>query len=194
MKIGHSHAGRSALRGEVGRAALSQHAAKSTKPLRITSPRYDGAIAACCPAFRRFPSSVAILLLTLMTGCSTFNKEWRAAAKTTPTPNSIQGRWTGEWRSQQNNHHGQLRAVITQTSPTTYRAHYKATYKTILHFSYIATLNATDTNSPIKLSGQADLRKLAGGIYKYEATATPTNFQSTYTSKYDHGHYEMTRP
>jgi hypothetical protein len=129
-----------------------------------------------------------------MTGCSSFNKEWRAAAKTTPAPNSIEGRWAGEWRSEQNGHHGKLRAVITQTSPTTYRAHYKATYKTILHFSYVATLHGAETNGVTKLSGEADLGKLAGGIYKYEAAATPTEFRSTYTSKYDHGDYELTRP
>jgi hypothetical protein len=134
------------------------------------------------------------LLITVATGCSTFNRDWRAAAKTTPRPNSVEGRWQGQWISEKNDHYGKLRAVITQTSPTTYRAHYKATYKTILHFSYVATLNGGETNGVTKLAGQADLGKLAGGIYKYEATATPTNFQSTYTSKYDHGHYDLTRP
>lgn len=133
-------------------------------------------------------------LVCVMTGCSSFNKEWRAAAKSTPAPNSIEGRWQGEWRSEHNGHHGKLRAVVTQASPTTYRAHYKATYKTILHFSYVATLHGAETNGAVALEGEADLGKLAGGVYTYKGTASPTNFQSAYKSKYDHGQYEMNRP
>ena len=35
---------------------------------------------------------------------------------------------------------------------------------------------------------------LAGGVYHYEGRADATNFFSTYTSKYDHGTFQMTRP
>jgi hypothetical protein len=96
---------------------------------------------------------------------------------------------------EKNNHHGSLRAVITQTSTNTYRAHYRAKYMKILHFTYVATLNSTgQSNNIVTLEGSSNLGKLAGGIYTYKATATPTEFKSTYKSKYDHGHYEMTRP
>jgi hypothetical protein len=144
----------------------------------------------------KYISLPLLLLLLTLTGCSTFHKEWKAASN---PPSSIEGRWSGQWRSEKNNHHGSLRAIITQTSPDTYRAHYRAKYMKILRFTYIATLHATEPNTNktqqlITLQGQANLGKLAGGIYTYKATASPTQFRSTYKSKYDHGHYEMIRP
>ena len=132
------------------------------------------------------------LFLTLtLTGCSTFNKEWKAAANT--PARGIEGPWSGEWRSEKNNHHGSLRAVISKTSPTAYRAHYRAKFMKIFRFTYVATLHGTETNNVVTLEGESNLGKLAGGIYTYKGTATPTEFRSTYKSKYDYGHYEMTR-
>jgi hypothetical protein len=130
----------------------------------------------------------------LLTGCSSFHREWRAAIKQPIPANSIEGPWTGTWHSDQNGHHGSLRCVVTKTSDTSYRAHYRATYKSILHFSYVATLNAHETNGAVALKGEADLGKLAGGVYTYEGTATPTEFHSNYANKYDHGAYDLTRP
>jgi len=39
-----------------------------------------------------------------------------------------------------------------------------------------------------------NLGALAGGRYTYTGRATGTNFFSTYSCKYDHGIFEMTRP
>ena len=136
-------------------------------------------------------ASVAALALT---GCSTFNKEWKAALATPPPANSIEGPWAGEWRSDRNGHHGDLQCVVSKTSETTYRAYYRAKYWKILRFSYVATLHGAETNGLVKLKGDADLGKLAGGVYRYEATVTPTDFRSTYSSKYDHGKFTMSRP
>ena len=133
---------------------------------------------------------LALLFMCLMSGCSSFHKDWKAAGPA----RGIEGRWAGEWRSEKNGHHGALKAVVTQTSTNIYRAHYRATYKTILHFSYVATLNGVETNGVVRLQGQADLGKLAGGVYTYKGTATPVEFKSSYDSKYDHGNYEMRRP
>ena len=131
----------------------------------------------------------------LLSGCAMgFNRDWRAAEK--GPGDGIQGRWKGEWLSEHNGHHGELKAVVTKTSPTTYRAHYYAKYLKILHYTYVATLTGqdADTNGIVHLEGEAKLPKLAGGVYTYKATSTPQKFESTYNSKYDHGHYEMARP
>jgi hypothetical protein len=128
------------------------------------------------------------------TGCSSFHKEWSAAVRAPISTNSIEGPWAGEWHSDKNGHRGSLRCVVTKTSDTTFRAHYRATYKKIVHFSYVATLNGRETNGVVALKGDADLGKMAGGVYTYEGTATPTEFHSTYSSKYDHGEYQMSRP
>ena len=65
--------------------------------------------AALCAAFEctRNIFTVCVVLLTL-TGCSTFQKDWKAAAKSA-APHGIEGRWSGEWRSEKNNHHGTQR-------------------------------------------------------------------------------------
>lgn len=133
-------------------------------------------------------------ILCALTGCSSFNKEWKAAIKSAPAASGIEGAWAGEWRSAKNNHHGSLHAVVTQSSPNTYRAHYRAKYLKILRFTYVATLHGTQTNNVVTLEGNSNLGKLAGGVYTYKATATPSEFKSTYKSKHDHGYYRMSRP
>src|SRR5688572_29844890 len=137
---------------------------------------------------------VSIAFTSLFCGWSSFNKEWKAALNSPAPTTSIQGPWAGEWRSDKNGHHGSLRCVVSKTSDTTYRAHYRATYWKILRYSYVATLNGAETNGTVHLKGEADLGKLAGGVYKYEGTATPSDFRSSYSSKDDHGKFEMGRP
>jgi hypothetical protein len=129
-----------------------------------------------------------------LTGCSSFHKEWRTANKAPVPANSIEGPWQGGWRSEQNGHHGALRCVVTKTSEGAFRAHYRATYAKIFHFTYVTTLNGRETNGVVALQGEADLGKLAGGVYTYQGTATSTHFHSAYSSKYDHGEYDMSRP
>jgi len=129
----------------------------------------------------------------LFTGCSTFNKEWSAATKQA-AHTGVNGPWEGEWRSEKNGHHGSLRCVLTQTSPTEFRAHYRAKYMKILRFTYVATLTGRETNGAVALQGSSNLGKLAGGVYSYDAVVTPESFKSSYNSKYDHGNYTMSRP
>jgi hypothetical protein len=130
----------------------------------------------------------------LLTGCSSFHKEWSTALKTPPPANSIEGAWAGDWRSDKNGHHGSLKCVVTKNADATYRAHFRAHYMKILRYTYVATLNGSESNGVVNLKGESNLGKLAGGVYKYEGTATPTEFKSNYESKYDSGSYEMGRP
>lgn len=133
-------------------------------------------------------------MLWLLSGCSSFHKEWKTSLSAPVPKNSIEGPWAGEWRSEKNGHRGALRCVVSKTSDATYRAHYHAVYWKILRYSYVATLAGQETNGVVQLRGEANLGKLAGGIYKYEGAATPSEFRSTYSSKYDHGRFEMNRP
>jgi hypothetical protein len=130
----------------------------------------------------------------LLTGCSTFHRDWEQATHGTANTDSINGAWTGNWHSDVNGHHGSLRCVVTQISPTTFRAHYRAHFLKVFRYTYLATLNGHETNGTYVLEGTANLGKLAGGVYTYKGAATQTNFTSTYASKYDHGSYELKRP
>ena len=109
----------------------------------------------------------------------------------------LAGRWEGTWRSDRNGHNDQLRAVIETGSNGVYSTRFHAKYKIgIFRFSfgYAVPLQVEGTNDTYRFQGESDLGWLAGGVYRYEGTATGTNFSSTYRSKYDHGKFEMRRP
>ncbi len=143
-------------------------------------------------AIRHF---LGLLLLGLAaTGCSTFNRDWKAAASTAAPANDITGRWEGTWQSEATGHHGELRSLVTHLAGGDYQARYRAKYLRILSFSYPVRLKVAAAGDGFKFNGEADLGWYAGGRYQYESRASATNFFSTYKSKDDHGSFQMTRP
>lgn len=136
---------------------------------------------------------VILSSLALLAGCSSFNREWKGAAIAT-SPGEIQGKWLGHWRSDKDDHTGALQCVVTKGAGDTYCAHFVATYWKIFTFAYVAQLRGTPDGDAVKLSGDQDLGSLAGGIYRYEGSATNTDFNCTYSSKYDHGKFILSRP
>jgi len=138
---------------------------------------------------------LALLPVTLLIcGCSSFNHAWREAGKTTTPTNSILGRWEGKWVSGVNGHNGTLRCIITEAEAGSFDARFRATYMKILKFSYTVPLSVMESNGVWQFTGQEDLGSMAGGMYHYEGHTSPTEFQSTYRSKYDQGVFEMKRP
>ena len=127
-------------------------------------------------------------------GCSTFTYDWRQAAKQPAPTNDITGRWDGSWISTANGHRGALRCLVTKRVDGGFDARYRATYQRVLTFSYTVPLGPQSDADTAGFRGEADLGWLAGGLYKYEGRANPTNFFSTYDSKYDRGTFQMTRP
>ncbi|MBI2924995.1 MAG: hypothetical protein HYY24_04725 [Verrucomicrobia bacterium] len=132
--------------------------------------------------------------LLLATGCSSFHREWRAAARQPAPAHSLEGRWEGTWHSEANGHTGRLRCLIKEPEDGRYRARFHAKFLRILSFGYAARLDATEQAGRYRFQGQAVLPKWAGGAYRYEGHATATNFFSTYRCARDHGTFEMTRP
>ena len=137
---------------------------------------------------------LSLALLLGVTGCSTFQREWRAAGKAQPAANDIQGRWEGTWSSRTNGHHGRLRCLISKETDSQYLARFHANYHKILSFSYAVALTVRAADGAYQFQGDADLGRMAGGGYHYEGRATPTNFFSTYQAKGDGGVFEMKRP
>ena len=134
-----------------------------------------------------------LVLILGTAGCSTFNSEWKKAARAAPAE-EITGRWEGSWRSERNGHHGSLRCVITRTDGQLCRARYKATWWKVFRFGYTVTMHVEKTATAFRFQGEADLGWMAGGHYDYAGEATSTTFSSTYKSKHDHGVFEMRRP
>ncbi|MBI3877375.1 MAG: hypothetical protein HY300_15695 [Verrucomicrobia bacterium] len=127
-------------------------------------------------------------------GCSTFDRDWKAAADTPAAPGSIEGRWEGTWKSDRNGHNDSLRCLLTRTGTNTYAARFHAMYQKILSFTYTAPLAGREENGKFKFTGQADLGIFAGGLYHYDGIATPTNYLSTYRCPSDWGTFQMQRP
>jgi hypothetical protein len=132
------------------------------------------------------------LLAVALSGCSTFDGEWRRAA-TAPASDPFSGQWEGRWTSgKHKGAGGRLRAVVTPADSRSYRTHFKADW---LAFSsaYVVTLQAQRRGERLHFQGEHDLGKLFGGIYRYEGEATPLAFRSSYNSSYDHGTFAMSR-
>ena len=137
---------------------------------------------------------VALAAVLVLSGCSTFNRDWQAAAAT-PTPaNSIAGRWEGKWVSDHNGHSGKLRALIRPLDNGQYEARYHAKYGFIFSFGMAAKLDVKPAaNGLWQFSGAENLGGFYGE-YRYEGQASTTNFFSTYKAAVDHGTFQMTRP
>lgn len=138
---------------------------------------------------------LALGLLLFGTGCSTFNRDWKAAAQKPAPSNDITGAWDGRWLSERNGHRGRLQCILVKQDHNTYSARFKARFWKIFTARYTVPLQITaGTNNTFRLEGDNNLGKLAGGVYRYTGEATPQAFQSRYTNQYDHGIFEMKRP
>ncbi len=137
---------------------------------------------------------LALAGLVLLSGCSTFNRDWQASATSLTPTNSIEGRWEGKWLSDHNGHGGGLRALVRKLDSGQYEARFHATYATVLSFTSTVNLDVRTEGGLQQFSGSADLGKAAGGLYHYEGRASETNFFSTYKCPSDHGTFQMTRP
>jgi hypothetical protein len=138
----------------------------------------------------------ALALACLACGCSTFNRDWERAASLPPSSDGISGRWQGTWKSDASGHHDKLRCIMTPDAqkPGTYDAFFHAIYRGTVSFHYTVPLTVEKRDGTNYFNGTANLGWLAGGVYHYDGGTAGTNFFSTYTSKYDHGTFQMRRP
>jgi hypothetical protein len=144
---------------------------------------------------RRIGSLLSFMPFLLLGGCHTFNHDWKKAGHQ-PVPDDLSGRWQGVWVSDVTHHNDELRCVITKKYEGVYLARFRAKYHKglSLHFGYAVPLRVEPGTMPFQFSGDADLGWLAGGKYHYEGHADTTNFFSSYSCKYDHGTFQMSRP
>ena len=134
------------------------------------------------------------VLAFLENGCSNFNHEWRKAVASPVPIDNIQGAWQGQWISDANGHNGELRCIVAKTNDETYLARFHAKYATIFSFGYTVPVKVERSPAAFQFSGEANLGPFAGGVYRYDGHADATNFFSNYSSKYDHGTFQMKRP
>ena len=128
-------------------------------------------------------------------GCSSFNRDWKKAAG--QPIQGIEGRWIGRWHSDHNQHNGVLRCLISKKEGDLYETRFHAKYKlSILTISYpynmVMTINSNGDTYNFK--GEANLGRLAGGVYQYGGTGTTNNLAINYRSPKDHGTFRLQRP
>ena len=140
------------------------------------------------------PLAAALVLILGLTGCSSFQRDWKSAAHVPVAAHGIQGRWEGTWLSDRNSHTDQLRCLLTTNGSGLYQARFRAKYRKIFTFSYTVPLQVRETPAQWEFQGEANLGWYAGGLYHYEGQATATNFFSTYRCPSDRGTFRLTRP
>ena len=138
-----------------------------------------------------FVATLALCLLTV-TGCSSFNRDWRRAAKNPPAADGIEGRWEGNWLSDANGHNGTLRCLMTKLPDGKYEARFHAKYMKVLGFKSTAFFDVKKNDTNHTFTGDADLGVF--GLYHYDGEVTGDKFHCTYRCSYDHGDFNMSRP
>jgi hypothetical protein len=141
--------------------------------------------------FRKLALLALVPAVALVAASCSFNREWREVGRNPIANSGLEGRWEGRWISQENGHRGRLRCIVSKDGEY-YRARFHAKYVKILSFGYTIPLKAEATDNGYKFRGEANLGVM-GGVYRYEGYADATNFFSTYSSKYDHGTFQMQR-
>jgi hypothetical protein len=134
--------------------------------------------------------SISHILAAVFSNASDFNRRWKQK-DSQPTAGGLPYRWEGQWISQTNGHHGALRCLLAQESPTNYSANFYAVYGGVLRVCYTVVLRGQRREDKLLLEGDADLGRLAGGNYHYAGEATVSAFRCAYECKYDRGAFEM---
>jgi hypothetical protein len=131
--------------------------------------------------------NISHVLAGLFNDRADFQRRWEEAVRTgAPQP------WAGEWVSEVNGHRGELKCLLTQTAPGKFDAAFYAVFARLLKVSYHVPLQGRQTEGVLKLEGQTDLGKLAGGIYHYEGEMDEASLRCTYRCAYDHGVFHLT--
>ncbi|MEZ0386508.1 MAG: hypothetical protein ACAI34_05550 [Verrucomicrobium sp.] len=139
-----------------------------------------------------------LTLAVVFSSCSLpFHHDWRRAARTDAQnpPKDLTGAWEGTWRSEKSSHHGKLKAIVTKVATTKekvdYDFRYHATWAKVLSGGYTTHHSVAPDGT---VTGEHDLGKLLGGVYRYKGKASPTHFRATYECNLDNGVFELQRP
>jgi hypothetical protein len=137
--------------------------------------------------------SFSHILAAIFNNRAEFERAWRDYKPTTGAARNIEGRWLGEWVSDETGHSGELKCLLSRVRPNELEAKFLATFRGFFRVGYGACLGAEEMREGFRLRGQSDLGSLAGGIYYYEGEVTPGEFKCTYRGEYDQGIFRLKR-
>jgi hypothetical protein len=136
---------------------------------------------------------VSHALAALFNSRSAFLEQWRRYEAHTAPAQGLAGRWTGEWISDANGHHGDLKCVLEPVSAALYRAHFYASFARVFKVGYATDLSLEQSDGHARLRGEADLGALAGGTYRCAGEVTGNKLECRYQCRYDHGLFRLNR-
>ena len=142
---------------------------------------------------RFLASAGSALGLLFLSGCSTFESDWRAAQTFAHPAEDISGCWEGTWESETSGRHGKLRAIITRQDADSYDVEIRTKYARILPVHFEVPVEVHDQGGFHLMQGEADLGWMAGGVFTYTGQSDPREFVCTYREGTDQGIIRMTR-
>lgn len=104
----------------------------------------------------------------------------------------LSGTWSGTWNSDRCRHHGPMTAYLCRQTDGNYAATFRGRFFRIMPFRYTTVLNVDEDGDVVKLSGSSYLGRIFG-TFSFEASATSTNFNASYSSCKDWGRFCLSR-
>ena len=139
---------------------------------------------------------IGFLAALLLASCSSYQKDFRSAAKTYQPKPSPTGPWKGTWKSEVNGHHGPLWCLVShdQSAPQTWHFRYRAGWGVLQFGDYTHSIPAKlKRDGALPVSGKMTLPKNFG-TYAVKGTLTEDRFDLRYKGNGDKGTMTLTRP
>ena len=128
--------------------------------------------------------------LLCLCGCSSFERDWARLARLPSPASDPLGAWEGTWQNTNNTHGGALRAILVRQAETNYAATFHATWGK-RSGSFTTRLAGTREGNTLSFVGT---KRLLFVKIRNQGQVSPTNFVSTYESKFDNGTFTLRRP
>lgn len=125
-----------------------------------------------------------------LAGCSSFEPKWAEATRVPSLASDPTGAWVGTWQNTNNTHGGALRAILERQSATDYTAVFHATWGN-KSGSFTTRLKGTRDGDVLAFEGR---KRVLFFLIRNAGQVSPTNFVSTYESKFDNGTFTLQRP
>ncbi len=137
---------------------------------------------------------LALVATTSSCGTLIYNHAWNAYEPVAAN-DPVEGRWKGEWRSEENGHAGGLRCMLTREREGAYLARFHSTYGWFFFFRHRAEFVITgEEDGVLRFVGEEDLGSMFGGVYTYEGSVAGDAFEARFAAESgDHGVFTMTR-
>jgi hypothetical protein len=132
------------------------------------------------------PASLLVAAL-LISGCSSFEKEWAAAPAS--APDGVSGRWIGNWQNTNNTHGGALRAVVKPDGKEAYTARFHAEWGSHSG-SFRTPLPGVFKDGEYGFRGS---RRILGVKITTAGSIGTNGFDATYDSAFDSGIFQLQR-